>query len=77
MNFVNGGGGGSKSLKVLKVEESHYLARLGHISIKIMLIINRERSERRKWGKNSAMGIKNHRSAAVRGEAPGAPPWNR
>jgi len=46
------GGGGRKSLKVLKVEKS-FLACFGHISIKIMLKINRERSERRnKWEKN-------------------------
>ena len=35
-----------------------------------MLKINRERSERRKkLRKNSVLGIKNHRSAAVRGGA--------
>ena len=45
-------GGGRNSLKVLKVEKS-FLACFGHISIKIMLKINRERSERRnKWEKN-------------------------
>ena len=40
-----------------------------YISIKIRLKINRERSDRRKLGKNSVLGIKNHTSAAVRGGA--------
>ena len=49
MDFVNGGGGGSKSLKVLMVEVKVIIFRvIGHISIKFLLKINRERSERRK-----------------------------
>jgi len=42
------GGGGRKSLKVLKVEVKIFLACFSHMSIKIMLKINRER---RKNGK--------------------------
>ena len=52
-----------------------YTAYLRHISIKIMLKINRERSEQRNnWEKNSVLGIKNYRSAAVRGEGAGCAP---
>ena len=41
----------------------------------MMLNKNRERSERKKRRKFCVLGIKNHRSAAVRGGgAPGAPP---
>jgi len=51
VGVVGGGGGwrgGRKSLKVLMVEGKSFLACFGHISIKIMLKINRERGERRK-----------------------------
>jgi len=44
VDFVNGGG----IEKVLKVEVKVILACFGYISIKIMLKINLERSERRK-----------------------------
>jgi len=40
--------GGRKSLNVLKVEVKVILAGFGHISIRIMLLINRELSERKK-----------------------------
>jgi len=70
-----GGGRGRKSLKVFMVELKVIISRVfGHVSIKIMLKINRERSERRKIEKNLHSGHKKHRSAAVRGGAPGAPP---
>ena len=42
------GGGCKKIIKVLKVELKVFLACFGHFSIKMMLKINRERSERRK-----------------------------
>ena len=49
VDFVNGEGGGRKSLKVLNVEVNVIiLACFGHISIKTMLKSNRERSERQK-----------------------------
>jgi len=48
-----GGGGGRKPLKVLTVEiKTSFLACFCHISLKIMLKMNRERSERRKKGEN-------------------------
>jgi len=51
VDFVNGGGG-RKSLKVLEVEVKVILSvhwcRLGHISIKMRLKMNRERSGRGK-----------------------------
>ena len=63
-------GGGRKSLKVLKGEvKVLFVACFGHISIKIML--NRQR---RKNEKNAFRALENHRSATVRGGAPGAPP---
>ena len=48
-------GGGRKSLKVLKVEVKVILACFGHISIKIMLKINRERRINKE---NKRFGIK-------------------
>jgi len=52
VDFVNGQGGSRKSLKVLKVEVkvifSVFWRHLGHISIKIRLLMIRERSEREK-----------------------------
>ena len=80
MDFVNGRGGGRKSLKVLmvefKVKVKLFLRDFDHISINIMLKINRERSERRKIREKLAfLGMKKHRSVAIRGGgAPGAPP---
>jgi len=62
------GGGGRKQMKVLTIEVKLFLASLGHISIKMMLKMNRERSERRKkkeLRKFDVWGIKNHRSAAA------------
>jgi len=47
VDFVNGGRGGRESLQVLKVESKVIFSVFGHISSKIMLNINRERSERR------------------------------
>ena len=55
---------------MLKVEVKVILrtACFDHISIKIMHKINRERCElRKKCEEISVLGIKNHRSAAVRG----------
>jgi len=66
-------------LKVLmvefKVKVKLFLRDFDHISINIMLKINRERSERRKI---SVLGMKKHRSVAIRGARAGcAPPWIR
>jgi len=58
VDFVNGRGGVRKSLKVLQVEGKVILACFIHISFKIMLKINRERSERRKKLRNiTVLGI--------------------
>jgi len=76
VDFCNGGWGCIKSLKVLKVEVKvifSVLACFGHISIKIILKINRERRERRfVLEKIEFWAYKNHGSAAVTGRAPGA-----
>jgi len=52
--------------------KSHFLACFGHISMKIMLKVNRE--QRKKNRKISVLSIKKHRSAAVRGRAGASPP---
>jgi len=68
-----GGCKGRKSLKVFMVEVKVIIFRvLGHVSMKIMLKISRER--RKQLRKISILGIKKHRSAAVRGGAGCAPP---
>ena len=46
VDFVNGGGACRKSSKVLQVEVNHFIAILAIFFIKIILKINRERSER-------------------------------
>ena len=48
VNFVNGWGGGRKSLKVLTVEVKVILGCFSHVSTKIRLEMNRERSELKK-----------------------------
>ena len=70
------GRGGRKSVKMLKVAVKVIIfACFGHISITLMLKSNLERSEQEKKRETLAFWAKNnHKSAAVRGRAPGAPP---
>ena len=58
VDFVNGGGGGRNSFKVMKIEVKVILACFGHISIKVMLTINREQSEQKKREKKMRFGHK-------------------
>jgi len=79
VDFVNGGGGWKKSLKVLKIEVKVIFQRvLPLFLLELCLKMIASVAIEEKLCKISVLGIKNHRSAAVRGGGtPGAPPWIR
>ena len=52
------GGGGRKSFKVMKIEVKVILACFGYTSIKVMLTINRERSEQKREREKIAIWAK-------------------
>jgi len=77
VDFVNEGG--KKIVESIDDwRKKSFLACFWHSSIKVMLKMNREQSERRKkLRKFSVLGIKNHRSVAVRGARAGCAPLDR
>jgi len=78
VDFVNEGGGRKcrKSMKLLKAEVKVILSVfLAIFLLKVCLKFIASEASEEKTEQKSVLGIKNHRSAAVRGgRAPGAPP---